>query len=245
MTDDRPNESESAEQQAEADAVPGFREAFSAAAKKSGFGQVEPGEAPTAGALLKAVGGVRGILESVLPVLGFVIIYTITKNVPWSVGVPVAVGVVFLVVRIATKTPWMSAVGGLALLAISATISLLTGQGKDNFVLGFFINGIGIVLLVISLLARRPLIGIIAAFLTGDSDGWTKDTSKFRVALVATLLWIGVFGLRLAVELPLYFADATEALGVAKLILGVPLYAAALWLTWLLMRTAYSRPKSE
>ncbi len=52
--------------------------------------------------------------------------------------------------------------------------------------------------------------------------------------MIATLLWIGVFGLRLGVELPLYFADLTSALGTMKLILGVPLYATALWITWLL-----------
>lgn len=221
---------------------PSFREAFAAAAKKSGFGQVEPGQAPTVGALFKAVGGVRGIIESVLPVLAFVVIYTITSNVLWSVGIPVVISVAFVIIRIATRTPFIPAVGGLALLIVSAVISLITGQGKDNFLLGFWINGIAIVILLLSLILRRPFIGIVAGFLTSDSEGWLKDKAKFRVALIATLLWIGVFGLRLAVELPLYFADLTSALGTMKLILGVPLYATALWLTWLLMRTAYARP---
>ena len=221
---------------------PGFRDAFAAAARKSGFGQVEPGEAPTAGALLRAVGGVRGIIESVLPVLGFVIIYTLTANVLWSVAAPVALSLIFVIIRIATRTPFIPAVGGLILVVVSAIISLVTGQGKDNFLLGFWINGAGIVILVVSLIARRPLIGLIAGFLTGDSEGWRADKAKFRVAVIATILWICVFGLRLAVELPLYFADLTSALGTMKLILGVPLYATALWVTWLLMRTAYARP---
>lgn len=224
---------------------PTFREAFAAAAKRSGFGQVEPGEAPTAGALFKAVGGIRGIIESVLPVLTFVVIYTITSNVAWSVGVPVVISIAFVIVRIATRTPFIPAVGGLVLVIVSAVISLITGQGKDNFLLGFWINGIAIVILLLSLVLRRPFIGIVAGFLTGDGEGWLKDKAKFRVALIATLLWIGVFGLRLAVELPLYFADLTSALGTMKLILGVPLYATALWLTWLLMRTAYARPVEQ
>src|SRR5690606_35089843 len=118
------------------DAELSFREAFAAAARRSGFGQVEPGEAPSAKALLRAVGGVRGIIESVLPVLGFVIIYTITENVLWSVAAPVAVSVVFVVVRIITRTPFVPAVGGLVLVLVSAAISLWTGQGRDNFLLG-------------------------------------------------------------------------------------------------------------
>jgi hypothetical protein len=50
---------------------------------------------------------------------------------------------------------------------------------------------------------------------------------------------------RLAVELPLYFADAIQALGALKLVLGVPLYAATLWVTWLLVRTVYARPDPD
>jgi hypothetical protein len=221
---------------------PTFREAFAAAAKRSGFGQVAPGEAPSAGALLRAVGGVRGIIESVFPVLGFVVIYTITGNVLWSVGVPIAISLIFVLIRIVTRTPVIPALGGLALLVVSAVISLLTGQGRDNFLLGFWINGAGVVILVISLLVRRPFIGVIAGFLVGDAELWRTDRAKFRVAVIATFLWIGVFGLRLAVELPLYFANLTSALGAMKLILGVPLYATTLWVTWLLMRTAYARP---
>jgi len=242
VTDDRAPERTPAGNSAADSAELSFREAFAAAAKRSGFGQVEPGEAPSAKALLRAVGGVRGIIESVLPVLGFVVIYTITANVVWSVAAPVALSVVFVIIRLVTRTPFVPAVGGLLLVVVSAAISLWTGQGRDNFLLGFWINGAGIVILVISLLARRPFIGVIAGFLTGEPDGWRGDKAKFRVAVIATFLWIGVFGLRLAVELPLYFANLTSALGTMKLILGVPLYATALWVTWLLMRTAYARP---
>ena len=45
------------------DDVPTFREAMSAAARRSGLGKVTPGETPTAGALLAAIGGVRGLVE--------------------------------------------------------------------------------------------------------------------------------------------------------------------------------------
>jgi hypothetical protein len=92
---------------------------------------------------------------------------------------------------------------------------------------------------------RRPLIGVIAALITSTGAEWRADRAKFRVALIATFLWIGLFALRLAVELPLYFAGDTAGLATAKLLLGVPLYAALLWVTWLLMRTAYASPKPE
>lgn len=49
-------------------------------------------------------------------------------------------------------------------------------------------------------------------------------------------LWAGVFALRLAVEVPLWWMGQVAQLGVAKLILGVPLFALAAWLSWLGIR---------
>ncbi|MEP6478293.1 MAG: DUF3159 domain-containing protein [Rhodoglobus sp.] len=226
------------------DKQPTFREALRDAARNSGLGKVAPGEAPSKGALLSAVGGVRGIIESVLPVLGFTVVYTITKNVPLAVAIPVGLSVVFVLVRLITRTPMSSAVVGLVLVGISAVLALLTGEGRSNFVPGFLINGALLAVLVVSLIARRPLIGVIASLITGDED-WRRDARKYRTAVIATLLWIALFGARLAVEVPLYFANLTEALGVARLITGVPLYAIVLWVTWLLVRTVYARPHPE
>jgi len=50
-----------------------------------------------------------------------------------------------------------------------------------------------------------------------------------------------LFSLRLIVEVPLYASGETEWLAGTKLLLGVPLYAAFLWVTWLLVRAVYVR----
>jgi cation transporter-like permease len=76
------------------------------------------------------------------------------------------------------------------------------------------------------------------ALLLGDDD-WRANPAKLRVAAIATVLWTALSALRLAVQLPLYLAGATEALAATKLVMGVPLYAALLWVTWLLVRTAW------
>ena len=109
---------------------------------------------------------------------------------------------------------------------------------------GFVINAVFLVVLLGSLAVKWPLIGVIASAVTNEAQDWRSDRSKLRVAIIATALWCGLFAVRLIVELPLYFAGATQALGALKLILGVPLYAAMLWVTWLLVRTAYARPEA-
>jgi hypothetical protein len=74
--------------------------------------------------------------------------------------------------------------------------------------------------------------------LLGDDD-WRRNAAKLRVATVATVLWATLSAVRLAVQVPLYLAESTEALAATKLVMGVPLYAVLLWVTWLLVRTAW------
>ncbi len=224
---------------------PSLTDNLAAAARRSGLGKVAPGETPTGSALLQAMGGIRGLAESILPGLAFVVVYTITGLLLPAVIIPIVIAVIFVVVRVIQKQPYTSALVGVLGIALSAGIALITGRAQDNFVLGFLVNAAFLVALLISLAVRLPLIGVIASLITSEGSQWRANKAKFRVALIGTVLWIGLFALRLAVELPLYFAGATQALGALKLVLGVPLYAATLWVTWLLVRTVYARPEPE
>lgn len=226
-------------------ARPTISESLAAAAKGAGIGQVRPGEAPSGSALLKAIGGVRGLVESILPGLGFLVVYTLTQELVPSVLAPLAVGLIFVIARLWARTPATSAIAGVIGIGVSAALALMTGRAEDNFVPGFFINAISIVVLAVSLFVRWPLIGVIVGLLTSDSGEWRKDKAKFRVATIATVLWIGLFSLRLAVQLPLYFAEQAQWLAGTKLLMGVPLYAGLLWVTWLLVRTVYARPQRD
>jgi len=221
---------------------PSFGEALSQAAQKSGFGQVKPGETPTAGALLSAIGGIRGIIESLLPGFLFVVVFTITEQTLPSVLIPAALAVVFVVVRLITRTPVVPALVGLIGIALSAGIAIYNNDAKENFILGFWLNGAYVAALLISLAVRWPVIGIVVGLLRGEGMAWRQDKAKFRVATVTTVLWTCMFGGRLLVQLPLYYADQTQLLGATKLIMGLPLYAAVLWVTWLLVRAVYARP---
>jgi hypothetical protein len=126
-------------------------------------------------------------------------------------------------------------------IAASALLAIISGRASENFLLGFYINGAWLIALVISLIARWPLVGVIVGLVRSEGATWRGDKAKFRVAVITTWLWIGLFGLRLAVELPLYFADEAQWLAGTKLLLGLPLYAGMLWVTWLLVRAVYAR----
>jgi hypothetical protein len=224
-------------------AVPSVSDAVAAAARKAGIGKVLPGEVPTGTALLAAIGGVRGIVESILPGLVFLVIFTATQSLIPSVLIPVGVAMVFVVARLVSKTPVASAVSGLIGIGASALLALISGRAADNFVLGFYINGVWILALATSLLIRWPFIGVIVGLLRSEGTGWRQNKAKFRVATVTTILWLSLFSARLLVQLPLFFANETQWLAASKLLMGLPLYAAVLWVTWLLVKAVYSPRK--
>lgn len=216
-----------------------FRASFGEAARRAGIGAVAPGDVPTATSLLRAVGGVRGLIEAILPGLGFLVVYTVTGNLVPSVLAPLAVAVVFVAVRALTRSAVTPALAGLVGIGISAALALLTGRAEDNFLPGLIVNVASVVVLLVSLVARWPLIGVIVGLLSNQLTEWRQDRAKRRVLTVATWLWVGLFAGRLLVQVPLYLAGQTEVLAAAKLIMGVPLYAAMLWVTWLLVRSVY------
>lgn len=211
---------------------------FGEAVEKSAFAAVKPGEKPEARALWAAVGKSRGVVEALVPGIGFLAVYTFTADVVWSVSAPVVLAVLFIIARLIQRSPTMPAVAGLIGIAASAGVALFSGRAEDNFVLGLIANGVWVVGLVVSLLVRRPLVGVIATMLSGDTR-WSSSVATKKIALLTTWMWVGVFSLRLVVQLPLFLAGEVASLALAKLVMGVPLYAIALWFTWLLMRAAY------
>ncbi|MEO8093432.1 MAG: DUF3159 domain-containing protein [Pseudolysinimonas sp.] len=232
-----------ADDSASAEKEPTFREAFAAAAQKSRLSGVKPGEAPSGSVLLGAVGGIRGLIEAILPGLSFLILYTITKELWISVVGPLAIAIIFIVVRAIQRQPVMPAITGAIGIGLSAALAYFTGNISNNFLLGFVINAVAVLALVISLLVRRPLVGVIIGLLTGD-EHWRHDPAKLRVAYVTSVLWLLLSGVRLVVQVPLYLADLPDALAATKLLMGVPLYLGLLWVTWMLVRTAW-QPAEE
>lgn len=220
--------------------------ALGSAARRAGL---DPSQhASTGAAVWAAMGGVRGILESVLPSLAFVVLFTLTNdpetrqgNLPLSLGVSVGLALVFTIARLIAKSPPSAAIGGLVATVAAALLALFTGRGQDNFVFGFFTNGAYGAAFLISVLVGWPLIGLIAGYLFGEGTAWRSDKRKRRVYGLLSLGWAALFAARLIVQLPLYFAGDVTALGTLKIVMGLPLFAPMLAVTWLAVRALSPR----
>ena len=186
-----------------------------------------------------AMGGWRGILESVLPSLAFLVIYTASKDLLPALAISVGLAAVFTIVRLATKSPPSAAIGGLIATVAAAALALWTGRAEDNFVWGFVTNTAYGTAFLVSALIGWPLIGLAVGFLMGEGTRWRQDRRKRRAFFWLSIAWAGLFAARLAVQLPLYFAGNVTALGTTKLIMGLPLFAPLVAVTWLAVRALY------
>ena len=211
----------------------------SSAAKRLGLHNDAGEVSITKQSILGAIGGWMGVIESILPVLLFVSILAFTKNTVLAVIIAAATSALFLLIQIVRKKPLTQAIAGAVGIAISAFLPLRDGgHAADYFLQGFFTNGAYLSVLLISVLIRWPIIGVLIGLLLGDSKGWRSDKAKLRRFQAATGIWIALFASRLIVQVPLYFANETELLGIFRIAMGVPLYALCIWFTWLMVRGA-------
>jgi hypothetical protein len=216
----------------------------SAAAKALGIRKVDGRHEFDGKSLLASMGGVQGILEAIIPGFIFVILFAFTREVYLSIAISAAVSVAFILFRIITRKPLTQAIGGLLGIAIASFLAFREGgSGRDYFLTGFITNLSYLIPLAISVLVRWPLIGVIVGFLIGEKTAWRKNKYEMRLFSAATLLWVSIFSARLLVQWPLYLADNLTALATARLIMGLPLYAAGLWVTWLMLRGVIQRPR--
>lgn len=196
------------------------------------------GEAVSAGGVLAAIGGWRGVLESLLPATVYLVVYVVTQDARLSAIAPLAIAGIAVVWRLVRREPLTAALSGVIGVIVCVAAVMFSGEGSSYFVPGFFINAAWILAHLISLLVGWPVIGLLLGMLRGSLTGWRTIPVLRRAVQWVTVFWIIVFSARLGVQLPLYFADNTGALGVARLVMGIPLFALAVLFTWLLLSRA-------
>ncbi len=182
--------------------------------------------------LSAALGGWRGSLETALPTAAFVVAWVWRHDVRTAVYAAVGVAVLLLAVRLVMRQTPRYVLSAAVATAIAAFFALRSGQAEDAFLPGI-LGSIGFGLLsIVSVLGRWPLVGFIVAAgdpqLAEDPLGWRRNAAMVRVCSRLTLVLVGLYAVRVAIMLPLYFADQVALLGVAKIVLSWPAYVVAL-----------------
>jgi uncharacterized protein DUF3159 len=193
--------------------------------------------------LASQLGGVRGVIESGIPVLVFVI----TKLLlPLTPALIIAVGSALSIAiwRLARRQSVRHAVNGLFGIGIGAFLAWKTGSAKAFYLPGILISlGYGLALLV-SVLVRRPLVGWVWSVLVAKgSTEWRGNPRLVRTFSWLTVLWAVTYLVKVAIQAVVFQrtsdTDPGTALGILRLTLGYPPYLLLIAVTvWAVRRTA-------
>ena len=165
------------------------------------------------------------------------IVYTAAgNNITTSAIAAVALAAVLGLARVVRRQTPIYALSGVLGVAISGYIAHRTGKAENFFLLGLLLNIAYASAFLVSLVVRWPLIGVLVSALSKGDYSWRDNRAVLKAYNRATAVWAVLFLSRIAVQLPLYFADALVALGAARIGMGVPLFVVGVWFSWLLLR---------
>jgi Protein of unknown function (DUF3159) len=177
------------------------------------------------------LGGVRGLVESSIPVAVFVVANIVGTLRP-AVILSVVVGLGIAGYRLSRREPIRHALNGLFGIALGAIIASFTGKAKDFhlptilYTLGYAVALLG------SVVVRRPMVGWLwSVTFAGGTPRWRTEPKLLRLFGRLTMLWAAVYVVKVTVLSALYLANQDDALGVARLALGYPPYALLLLVT--------------
>ncbi|HET6710964.1 DUF3159 domain-containing protein [Amycolatopsis sp.] len=187
--------------------------------------------------LFNAVGGWRTVAEAVASRAVFLIAYLLTGRV-WTAALIAIGGVAVLaVVRVCAERRYLPAAITLAIVVGSALLAGATGQAIDFYFPAVVIQSVQGTVFLLSILLRWPVVGLALGALRRDRFGWRRDPALRRRYQLCTAIFVAKCAIATAVQLPLYLAGQTMALGIAATFLGgAPAAGVCLYLCWRILR---------
>ncbi len=191
--------------------------------------------------LADQLGGVRGLVESGIPVLVFVV-----ANIAWALrpAILVAAGsaVAIAVWRLTRKESVRHAINGLFGIGLGAIIAWKTGSAKNFYLPGILLSLAYGVAMLASIPLRVPLVGWVWALLADrGSSAWRGDRHLVRTFSWLTAVWAATYLVKTGVQAVIFSntsdSDPGTTLGIARLVLGYPPYLLLIAVTvWVVRR---------
>jgi Protein of unknown function (DUF3159) len=179
----------------------------------------------------------QGIVDTLVGPLIFLVLYKLAGLDAALIGAGAAALAVVGVRRLRGQQ-LTSAWYGVAGVLLGAALAKATGSGNGYFLPKVASNAFYGLAFLVSVLIGKPLIGIAWAFFHRQPLAWGYRAEVRRVFAALTLMWAGGYFLRASVYGVLIASgkDRTGSLATVSLVLGLPLTAALLAVTLLVIR---------
>lgn len=206
--------------------------------------------------IAEQLGGVRGLIESSVPVLTFVLLNVILsleslglekrEALLWAIAGSVGSALAIGGVRLARRQPVRHAVNGLFGIALGAWLAWRTGDAKNFYLPGILLTFGQAAVLLLSVAIRKPLIGYAWGIMAnkGKQD-WFGNARLFRTFQWLTVLWAASLSVRAGIQAYLYWLGEATAIGIVRILVSWPIYAATFAFTIWAIHRVTSAQKHE
>ena len=186
--------------------------------------------------ILDALGGKKGLLDSGLPAVLFLIIFNISDDLQVALYGAIGTSIVLTIIRLAMKDTIQHVISGLIGVLFCAYLANRSGNASDFYIPKLLTNLAYGSAYLIANLAGWPIIGVILGPLLGENFLWRKNPQRKRAYVRAGWLWVAMFFGRIAVQYPIYKSGNVNLLGTVNLAMGYPLFIATAWGTWMILK---------
>ena len=187
--------------------------------------------------VVNALGGKKGLIDSGVPSIIFLVVFNISKEVNTAVMSALALSLILAIFRLIKKDTIQHSVSGVIGVLICAYFANKSGNASDFYIPKLLTNlGYGTVYLIANLVGW-PILGVVLGPLLGENFTWRNNPARRRMYVKASWIWVAMFFSRIAVQYPIYKSGNVNLLGTVNLAMGYPLFFAAAYGTWLVIKS--------
>jgi hypothetical protein len=137
--------------------------------------------------------------------------------------------------RLARRQSPRSALAGMLIVAVGAVVAAVTGEARGFFLAPALIPFAVILICLVTIIARRPLTGLILNRVSGGPPDWYRDPALRRVHRIATTAALGINVINATVQAIFYGRGDTVVLALAHAATG-PVFATLVAVTVVAVR---------
>ena len=192
---------------------------------------------------MSAFGGTRGLLDSGLPALVFLVAFNVTHELRRAIIASLVIAAILAITRLIRKDTLQHVLSGFVGVAFCAFLANRTGQAQDFYLPKLFTNLAYGSAYLIGNIVGWPIMGLLLGPILGENFLWRKNPARKRVYVRAGWLWVALFFGRIVVQYPIYRAGNVNLLGTVNLAMGYPLFILTAWGTWMIIKQTPSIPQ--